>query len=150
MVIDLSGPTPHTEGRLTGPDRVFFDLHGATPDDGLERRAFPIEGSHLRRIRLGVPEEKVTRVVLDFSSIREVSVFALPDPYRLVVDIHGAPPVQVADGSGDETAPETDDSRPGRRRAPRPRRRGPATRPRPRCRARPKGATHWRASSEPA
>ena len=110
VVIDLSGPTPHTEGRLTGPDRVFFDLHGATPDDGLERRAFPIEGSHLRRIRLGVPEEKVTRVVLDFSSIREVSVFALPDPYRLVVDIHGAPPVRVADRSGDETAPEADDS----------------------------------------
>ena len=113
VVIDLSGPTPHTEGRLTGPDRVFFDLHGATPDDELERRAFPIEGSHLRRIRLGVPEEKVTRVVLDFSSIREVSVFALPDPYRLVVDIHGAPPVTVADASDDETAPPADDS-PGR------------------------------------
>ena len=110
VVIDLSGPTPHTEGRLTAPDRVFFDLHGATPDEGLERRAFPIEGSHLRRIRLGVPEETVTRVVLDFSSVREVTVFALPDPYRLVVDIHGAPPVQVADRAGDETAPEADDS----------------------------------------
>lgn len=110
VVIDLSGPTPHTEGRLTDPDRVFFDLHGATPDDELERRAFPIEGSHLRRIRLGVPEEMITRVVLDFSSIREVSVFALPDPYRLVVDIHGAPPVRVADGSAAETPPEADDS----------------------------------------
>lgn len=103
VVIDLSGPTPHTEGRLTNPDRVFFDLHGATPAEALESRAFPIEGSHLRRIRLGVPEEKTTRVVLDFSSIREVTVFALPDPYRLVVDIHGAPPVAVADASGDES-----------------------------------------------
>ncbi|MDE2971429.1 MAG: N-acetylmuramoyl-L-alanine amidase, partial [Acidobacteriota bacterium] len=117
VVIDLSGPTPHTEGRLTGPDRVFFDLHGATPDDGLERRAFPIEGSHLRRIRLGVPEEQITRVVLDFSSIREVTVFALPDPYRLVVDIHGAPPVQVADSAEDETAPEADDSPAGTTRS---------------------------------
>ena len=107
VVIDLSGPTPHTEGRLTNPDRVFFDLHGSTPDEELERRAFPIEGSHLRQIRLGIPEEKITRVVLDFSSIREVSVFPLPDPYRLVVDIHGAPPVQVADASdGSTTAPE--------------------------------------------
>lgn len=117
VVIDLSGPTPHTEGRLTDPDRVFFDLHGATPDDGLERRAFPIEGSHLRRIRLGVPEEEITRVVLDFSSIREVSVFALPDPYRLVVDIHGAPPVRVADNSGDRAAPEADDSPAGATRS---------------------------------
>ena len=107
VVIDLSGPTPHTEGRLTNPDRVFFDLHGSTPDEELERRAFPIEGSHLQQIRLGIPEEKITRVVLDFSSIREVSVFPLPDPYRLVVDIHGAPPVQVADASnGSTTAPE--------------------------------------------
>ncbi len=102
VVIDLSGPTPHTEGRLTNPDRVFFDLHGSTPDDELESRAFPIEGSHLQQIRLGIPEPSTTRVVLDFSSIREVTVFALPDPYRLVVDIHGAPPVQVADGSASE------------------------------------------------
>lgn len=106
VVIDLSGPTPHTEGRLTNPDRVFFDLHGAAPAEELETRAFPIEGSHLRRIRLGVPEEKTTRVVLDFSSIREVTVFPLPDPYRLVVDIHGAPPARVADASGSQRAPE--------------------------------------------
>jgi len=110
VVIDLSGPTPYTEGRLVNPDRVFFDLHGSSPDEELEGRSFPIEGSHLRRIRLGVPEEKTTRVVLDFSSIREVTVFALPDPYRLVVDIHGAPPVRVADGPGDEAAPEANDS----------------------------------------
>ena len=112
VVIDLSGATPYTEGRLVNPDRVFFDLHGSSPDEELEGRSFPIEGSHLRRIRLGVPEEKTTRVVLDFSSIREVTVFALPDPYRLVVDIHGAPPVRVADGPGDEAAPEADESPP--------------------------------------
>ena len=113
VVIDLSGPTPHTEGRLTNPDRVFFDLHGSTPDEELEGRAFPIEGSHLQQIRLGVPEPKTTRVVLDFSSVREVSVFALPDPYRLVVDIHGAPPVQVADAGGGKTT----DSPAGARKA---------------------------------
>ena len=99
VVIDLSGPTPHTEGRLRNPDRVFFDFHGATPDEELQARAFPIEGSHLQQIRLGVPEARITRVVLDFSSIREVTVFALPDPYRLVVDIHGAPPATVVEGA---------------------------------------------------
>ena len=109
VVIDLSGPTPYTEGRLTNPDRVFFDLHGSSPDEELEDRAVPIEGSHRQRIRLGIPEEKTTRVVLDFSSIREVTVFALPDPYRLVVDIHGAPPVQVADDAGDRPPPKAAD-----------------------------------------
>lgn len=119
VVIDLSGPTPFTEGRLSNPDRVFFDLHGSSPDEELGSRAFPIEGSHLQRIRLGVPEEETTRVVLDFSSIREVTVFPLPDPYRLVVDIHGAPPVRVADSSEDEATPEPDDApaEPARRAA---------------------------------
>ncbi len=97
VVIDLSRPAPHTEGRLTNPDRVFFDLHGVEIAEELTRREFPIEGSHLRRIRVGAPEPEVARVVLDFSSVREVTVFGLPNPYRLVVDIHGAPPVAVAE-----------------------------------------------------
>ena len=105
VVIDLSGPAPHTEGRLTNPDRVFFDLHGATPAEQLESAAFPIEGSHLRQIRVGIPKPNTTRVVLDFSSIQDVTVFALPDPYRLVVDIHGAPPARVADAGGETAGP---------------------------------------------
>lgn len=103
VVIDLSGPAPHTEGRLTNPDRVFFDIEGATPAEELGSRAFPIEGSHLQQIRVGVPKPDTTRVVLDFSSVQDVTVFALPDPYRLVVDIHGAPPPKVADAA--EAAP---------------------------------------------
>ena len=101
VVIDLSRRAPHTEGRLRNPDRVFFDLHGARLSEELETREFPIAGSHLRRIRVGNPEAEVVRVVLDFSSVREVTVFGLPDPYRLVVDIHGAPPL-VAEGTGDD------------------------------------------------
>ena len=111
VVIDLSKRTSHTEGRLTNPDRVFFDLHGATLAEELEEREFPIVGSHLRRIRVGTPEPDVARVVLDFSSIREVTVFGLPDPYRLVVDIHGAPPVAVADSAAADP-PETEDTAP--------------------------------------
>ena len=91
VVLDLSRAVPYTEGRLTGPDRVFFDLHGASLAEDLANREFPISGSHLQRIRAANHDVGVVRVVLDLSSIREVSVFALPDPYRLVVDVHGAP-----------------------------------------------------------
>ena len=110
VVIDLSREVPYTEGRLRNPDRVFFDLHGAALSEELARREFPIDGSHLQRIRAANHEAGIVRVVLDLSSIQEMSVFGLPDPYRLVVDIHGAPPERAAD-AGSRPAPE-------RRRAP--------------------------------
>lgn len=105
VVIDLSREVPYTEGRLRNPDRVFFDLHGAALSEELARREFPIDGSHLQRIRAANHEAGIVRVVLDLSSIQEMSVFGLPDPYRLVVDIHGAPPERVAD-AGSRPAPE--------------------------------------------
>lgn len=105
VVIDLSREVPYTEGRLRNPDRVFFDLHGAALSEELARREFPIDGSHLQRIRAANHEAGIVRVVLDLSSIQEMSVFGLPDPYRLVVDIHGSPPERVAEaGSGARTA----------------------------------------------
>lgn len=97
VVIDLSREVPYTEGRLRNPDRVFFDLHGAALSEELARREFPIDGSHLQRIRAANHEAGIVRVVLDLSSIQEMSVFGLPDPYRLVVDIHGSPPERVAE-----------------------------------------------------
>lgn len=97
VVIDLSREVPYTEGRLRNPDRVFFDLHGAALSEELAHREFPIDGSHLQRIRAANHEAGIVRVVLDLSSIQEMSVFGLPDPYRLVVDIHGSPPERVAD-----------------------------------------------------
>lgn len=97
VVIDLSREVPYTEGRLRNPDRVFFDLHGAALSEELAHREFPIDGSHLQRIRAANHEAGIVRVVLDLSSIQEMSVFGLPAPYRLVVDIHGSPPERVAD-----------------------------------------------------
>ena len=91
VVIDLSREVPYTEGRLRNPDRVFFDLRGAVLSEELLHRSFPIDGSHLQRIRVANHDAGVVRVVLDLASIREMSVFGLPDPYRLVIDIHGAP-----------------------------------------------------------
>ena len=109
VVIDLSREVPYTEGRLRNPDRVFFDLRGAVLSEELLHREFPIDGSHLQRIRVANHDAGVVRVVLDLASIREMSVFGLPDPYRLVIDIHGAPlRVARADGaapaSGEDSA----------------------------------------------
>jgi len=109
VVIDLDGAVPHTEGRLSAPERIFLDFHGARLSEELETRVFPIEGSHLTRIRVGNREGNVARVVLDFGSVTKSNVFVLPDPYRVVVDSEGRRPVEtVAEerASGDPNAPE--------------------------------------------
>jgi N-acetylmuramoyl-L-alanine amidase len=38
----------------------------------------------------------MTRVVLDVNDVTEYSAFLLPNPYRLIIDIHGGPPLPVA------------------------------------------------------
>ncbi len=101
VVIDLDGVVPHTEGRLSDPERVFLDFQGARLSEELAARVFPIEGSHLTRIRVGNRDPDVVRVVLDFGSVTKTNIFALPNPYRVVVDSEGERPV-VAEGSDPE------------------------------------------------
>ncbi len=97
VVIDFDGEVPHVEGKLSDPERVFLDFHGARLSEELAARVFPIEGSHLTRIRVGAREGDVVRVVLDFGSVTKTNVFVLPNPYRVVVDSEGERPVVTAE-----------------------------------------------------
>jgi N-acetylmuramoyl-L-alanine amidase len=58
-------------------------------------KTFPVENGFLQQVRIGQYRATVTRVVLDVAKIDEYSVFTLPNPFRLVVDING-PPVPEA------------------------------------------------------
>ena len=46
----------------------------------------------LTRIRAAQFSGDVTRVVLDVHQVTEYSAFLLPNPYRLIIDIHGKQP----------------------------------------------------------
>ncbi len=107
VVIDLDGMAPHAEGRLSAPDRVFLDFHGARLSEELATRVFPIEGSHLTRIRVANRDPDTVRVVLDFSSITHTNIFVLPDPYRVVVDSEGERPATIVADRAPEGAPLT-------------------------------------------
>ena len=43
-----------------------------------------------RRIRAAQFSDDITRVVLDVNDVTEYSAFLLPNPYRLIIDIHGS------------------------------------------------------------
>jgi N-acetylmuramoyl-L-alanine amidase len=92
IVIDTSDEVEFNRGRLTKPDRIYFDLFNTRLSESLASETFPVGDGFLKQIRVGQNKPDVVRVVLDFESISRYNVFSLPDPHRLVVDILGIKP----------------------------------------------------------
>ena len=90
VAIDLGDDVTFEAARVPDPDRLFFDLHGAKLDAALVGKTFDVtDDGFLKRIRAAQAGSDVTRVVLDVSDVSEYSAFLLPNPYRLIIDIHG-------------------------------------------------------------
>jgi N-acetylmuramoyl-L-alanine amidase len=106
VAIDLEDGVKYEAGRIPNPDRIFFDLHGAKLSAELLGKTIEVAGGgFLHRIRLGQYQRNVTRVVLEVDAVSEYSAFLLPDPYRLVIDVHGRTPVKVAESKVPPQAP---------------------------------------------
>ena len=92
VAIDLDAEVPFEASRVSGPDRIFFDFHGARLAPELAGRAVTVtDGGFLERIRAAQFSGDVVRVVLDVSDVSDYSAFWLPNPSRLIIDIHGRP-----------------------------------------------------------
>jgi N-acetylmuramoyl-L-alanine amidase len=90
IIIDLDTQTRYSKTRLSNPDRIFFDISSAKLSKELLNKTFVVSDEFLKQVRVGQNRSDVVRVVLDFATISDYSVFELHDPYRIVVDIHGA------------------------------------------------------------
>jgi len=94
LAIDLAGDeggeVRYEAARVVGPDRIFFDLHHVRLAPELAGKSFSVtDGGFLTRIRAAQAGGDVTRVVLDVPQVAEYSAFLLPNPERLIIDIHG-------------------------------------------------------------
>ncbi len=90
VVIDLGDNVTYEAARVPKPDRIYFDLHGTRLGPELAAKAFTVtDDGFLKRIRAAQFRNQMTRVVLDVSDVTEYSAFLLPNPYRLIIDIHG-------------------------------------------------------------
>ena len=90
IAIDLGGEVEYEAARVMHPDRIFFDLHGAKLSRGMNGREVQvIDDGYLKRIRVAQYRPDVTRVVLDVTDVSDYSAFLLPNPWRLILDIHG-------------------------------------------------------------
>jgi N-acetylmuramoyl-L-alanine amidase len=76
--------------RVENPDRIFFDLGHARLAPELAGKSFNVtDDGFLTRVRAAQFSGEVTRVVLDVHHVAEYSAFLLPNPLRLIIDIHG-------------------------------------------------------------
>ncbi len=96
IVIEVDGEVKFESVRLSSPDRIVVDLQTARLSPELGGRTFPMEDGFLRQIRVAQFSPEVARVVLDVEKIEAYSIFSLPNPFRLVIDVQGTPPRQFA------------------------------------------------------
>jgi N-acetylmuramoyl-L-alanine amidase len=103
VAIDLGDDVTYEAARVPNPDRIYFDLHGTRLAQELVGKSFAVtDDGFLKKIRAAQFSNDMTRVVLDVNDVTVYSAFLLPNPYRLIIDIHGgskaesgAPPVEV-------------------------------------------------------
>ena len=89
VAIDLETQVKFGSQRISHPDRIFFDLRDTRLASTLVGKSFDVDDGFLKRIRVAQFKPGRTRVVLEVDDLSDYDAFLLPNPYRLIVDIHG-------------------------------------------------------------
>lgn len=104
IVIDVGARVKYQAARISGPDRIYFDIEGARLSSALLRKPIDLDSTGvLKTVRIAQNQSGVVRVVLEVNRVSDYSVFLLPDPYRLVVDVYGTS--AAAEAAARSTAP---------------------------------------------
>ncbi len=124
VAIDVDSEVKYEAGRVPNPDRIFFDLPDTKLASVLVGKSFDVQDGFLKKIRVAQYQPGSTRVVLEVADVSDYSAFLLPNPYRLIIDIHGRQPqsqMQVAranasapPGSNDRSVTAVENEKPYR------------------------------------
>ncbi len=110
VAIDVEQEVKFGSQRISNPDRIFFDLRDTKLASTLVGKTFDVDDGFLKKIRVAEFQPGRTRIVLEVDDLASYDAFLLPDPYRLIIDIHGK------DGNGKQkraagiSMAESDDS----------------------------------------
>jgi N-acetylmuramoyl-L-alanine amidase len=120
VAIDLEQDVKFGAQRLSNPDRIFFDLYDTKLASTLVGKSFDVDDGFLKKIRVAQYKPGLTRVVLEVDDFSEYNAFLLPNPSRLIIDVHGKAgakaeaktinggvtpaPVTAAEANADESA----------------------------------------------
>jgi N-acetylmuramoyl-L-alanine amidase len=89
VAIDLESDVKFGSQRIASPDRIFFDLRDTKLASTLVGKTFDVDDGFLKKIRVAQFQPGRTRVVLEVANLSDYEAFLLPNPYRLIIDIHG-------------------------------------------------------------
>jgi N-acetylmuramoyl-L-alanine amidase len=89
VAIDLESDVKFGSQRIANPDRIFFDLRDTKLASTLVGKSFDVDDGFLKKIRVAQFQPGRTRVVLEVDDLSDYDAFLLPNPYRLIIDIHG-------------------------------------------------------------
>lgn len=71
---------------LNKPHRLYIDLEDTRMGKAVDSSVTVADGI-LRQVRIGQNTPTVTRVVLDFQDLQKYQIFAMEDPFRIIVDV---------------------------------------------------------------
>lgn len=89
VVIQLDQEVEFQKHILSDPDRIYFDLEGTRLRPELNGKTYPVNDLFIKQVRVAQNTPATVRLVLDFEKINKHTVFALYDPYRIVIDTLG-------------------------------------------------------------
>ncbi len=89
VAIDVEQEVKFGSQRISNPDRIFFDLRDTRLASTLVGKTFDVDDGFLKKIRVAEFQPGRTRIVLEVDDLASYDAFLLPDPYRLIIDIHG-------------------------------------------------------------
>lgn len=111
VVLDLEDQVQYEAHRLTGPDRVYFDLHDTQLTADLVNKSIDIGDAFVGRVRVAQPVAGMTRVVLDTRPDTNFSVKLEANPYRLIVEVRKVGTLPKAAVNLFPNAPEVEKSK---------------------------------------
>jgi N-acetylmuramoyl-L-alanine amidase len=89
VAIDVESDVKFTSQRIDSPARIFFDLRDTKLASTLVGKSFDVDDGFLKKVRVAQFAPGRTRVVLEVDTLSDYDAFLLPNPYRLIIDIHG-------------------------------------------------------------
>ncbi len=107
VVLEFDREVRFSSERITGPDRVFFDLPRTDTPAPVQAAGERLAGTRVTTLRFGRQPDQTTRVVLELAGTPTHSAFVLYNPYRLVVDVESdtAPAPTLAPAPAPTPAP---------------------------------------------
>jgi len=95
VLVMLDDAVQYNSARISGPERIYFDLHNARLNPSVGQKTVPLESGLIKWVRAAQNTDDVVRLVLDAGGAKGYSAVLLSNPYRLVIDVHSR-----ASGSG--------------------------------------------------